>query len=484
MRLTLASKSSQDSRNKGLSTERAINVYPVPAMDGALAQFELRSVPGLISLCKLPGPFFRAFRRNGDFLFAVCKGKVYRIRRSGFFRLMGAIPDDPQTDISGNRDTVVITAGGDYFNLDSGHITQPDGGRLTAEGSLAFLNQFTVIGARGGREIEWTQAGLPAKRDGLYFATAEANDDEIVRVMAVGGYVAVFKEESSELWANSGAGSSALSRVPGGVLQTGLKAFNLATIAGDQLFFIGNDNVAYITGGGQPTAVSTPSVAQALARATPTHCFYYEDRGHRFCVVRFSDRPAWVYDIAMGAWHERAEGTEHGPWSIIAAEYCYGRWHLASYTGEIFILTFDPIDAGQPMRRTIVSREVYNEGQMFTVAELEILGRFAHSITESGPDVLIGQDDLSIRDQVGDPVLSEEQDTLPTERPTRVWIRVSADGGQTFGLPKHRDVARKGQHAARCRWTALGRHRRFCVEFNITDPVEIPIQSEANIRVA
>lgn len=485
MRLVLASKSAADSHDRGLMTERLINVYPVPASAGAMAQFELRAVPGMVAHCALPGPFLRGMKAVGGVLYVVTKGEVHRVRKNGTTSLIASIPDDPDTAISSNRDAITITADGDYLLIREGEVTQPGPGRINAEGSVTFLDQFTLLSERGGREVEWTEAGLPETRNGLYFKTAEANDDNNVRLFAVGGYLIVMKQESSELWANTQQGKfAAFARVAGGVSEIGLKAFNLITPAKDQAFFVGHDNVAYITSGGAPTPVSTPAVAQAIQRNKPTHCFYYEDRGHRLCVIRFSDRPAWVYDISMAEWHERASGADHAPWSVVAAEYCYGEWYLGSYTGEIFKLGVGPMDAGKPMRRTVVSREVYMEGELFTVSELEILGRFAHSTIESGPDALLGSDSLPIRSQSGTPLLAQQQDYAATERPSRVWIRTSRDGGYTFGLPKIRDVARKGQHAARCRWTALGQYRRFCVEINITDPFEMPLQSDANIKVA
>ena len=485
MRLILASKSSRDGFDKGLSTERLINCYPTPAPEGAMSQFELRSVPGLVPHCTLPGPFLRGMKFVDGSLYAVVRGEIMQVRQDGTFSFIASIPDDPNTSISSNRDVITITAQGDYFIVQNGVVSQPGDGRITGEASVTFLDQYTVLCERNGREIEWTEAGQPDIRSGLYFATAEANDDKNVRLHAVGGYLVVLKERSTELWASTQTGGySAFSRVPGGVMQVGLKAFNLITAAKDEAFFIGHDNVAYISAGGLPTPVSTPAVAQSLARGKPTHCFYYEDRGHRFCVIRFDDRPAWVYDIATGVWHERASGPDHAPWSIIYAEYAYGQWYLGDAKGGLYRTAMAPVDEWQPIRRTVVSREVYMDGAPFTVADLEVLGRFAHSGIESGPDVLIGMDDLAIQSQRGDPLLSQGQNYMATERPSRIWIRTSRDGGHTFSLPKHRDIARKGQHAIRCRWTALGQFRRFCVEINLTDPFEMPLQSDANIEVS
>lgn len=242
MRLTLASKSGSDSFNRGLSTERLVNLYPVPAPEGAMGQFELRSVPGLTAHCTLPGPFVRGLRRMDGSLYVVTKGAVYLVRDSGNIARVAEIPDDERTGLSSNRDTLTITTRGDYLVLKDRILTQPGFGRVTAEGSVAFLDQYTIIGERDGRQIEWTEAGLPSQRNGLYFASAEATDDPVVRVFTVAGYLVVMKTASSEMWASTSLGGfSAFARVPGGVVNTGLKGFNLVCAAGDQAFFVGNE---------------------------------------------------------------------------------------------------------------------------------------------------------------------------------------------------------------------------------------------------
>lgn len=485
-KLILATKSAADQQNRSLTGERLINCFPVPAPEGSGAQFEIRNVPGLRDFSTLQGPFLRAMAAADGLLYVVTAGGLYSVAENGVSTFLAALADDPNTSMTGHRDAVTIAAGGNYYVWSDGALTQPDPGRLALVSSVAFLDQFTILSEQGGREVEWTEVGNPLDRNGLYFATAEARDDKIIRILASDAYFAVFKEASAELWGNTLAGSlGAFTRVEGGVSSYGLLKFGLACRAGEQLFYVSQDKVARLGPAIGASPVSTPAVNQALERNDPTHCFYYEDRGHAFCVIRFSDRPAWVYDAATGIWHERSSGVEHGAWDVIASAYCYGRWHLADRLGRVYRLGIDPWDADGPLRRTIVSRELYIDGARPIVHMVELLGDFGRSgIVETGPNWLLDQNRFPLLGQDGKPLVSQSQTGgIDAERPSRVTMRVSRDGGRTFGAARTRSMGRTGQYAGTVRFRALGQYRRMTMQIDMTDPVTTPLFSEANVEI-
>lgn len=479
MRLTLFAKSTWDRDNLAPTAERLINLYAYPAPEGALAPLVARAVPQTTEWVTLPGPFLRAVARVEERLYALCAGALYRIEENGSFALLAPIPDDTRSAMVGHRDAVTITADGKYYLWEDDDLSQPGSGRLEDIGSVAFLDQFTVLSERGGRELEWTEAGLPDDRNGLYFATAEARDDKIVRVMGSGAYLAVLKEHSTETWMTTNQGGSrAFVRAQGSVVDKGVRDFNLITVTPDAVFWVGEDNVARLGGG----IVSPPNVNQALERGTPTHCFYYEDRGHMFHVIRFADRPAWVYDSSTGFWHERSEGSDHGPWNVIAAVKCYGRWLLCDQSGRIMRLSNVPTG----MRRTIVGRPLYSEGKPFSTSLMEVCGLYGtYSVTETGPNALTDEWGTMLGDEDGEVLVADETGSGTWERPGRLWARISRDGGHTYGLPKVKPIGQRGQYTARARWRALGQFQTsMTAEINITDPVDVPLLSEANVEVS
>lgn len=457
-----------------------LNCYPVPAAEGARARYVVRSVPGLADFSGVRGPFLRAMRRIEGKLYVAAAGGLHRIEESGVATFLAAIPDDPNTTLSGHRSAVVVASGGSYSVWSDDALTQPGDGRIGLVSSADFSDQYTLLFEQGGREIEWTELGDPLTRDALNFATAEARDDPNIRGIVSGAYVWVFKENSAEIW---GVTSNGFARLPGAVVDIGLLRFNLVTEHPGGLFFIGSDRTAYLTEGAGVRPISTPPVAQALERETATHCFYYEDRGHRFCVIRFSDRPAWCFDLSTSMWHERA--TAGGAWEVVAAEFVYGRWHLGTATGRVYRATINPTDAGRPLRRVMTSRPAYQEGQRFVVSQVEFLGRFGqHAVEELGPQYLLTEDGAILEDEDGQPIILDGLALETTLRAPRICLRISRDGGVTFGLPKIQSLPVRGDHQMRCTFGPLGQFRNFAVEVSITDPVDIPMLSDANVRLA
>jgi hypothetical protein len=485
MRLILADKSA--GRTTGVTSERLINLYAAPQEEGSESILSLNSVPGTRDFATLPGPFLRGLCEVDGVLYAISAGELYSVAANGTATLVAAISDDAATTMAGHRGGLTIASSGGYSLWDGSSLTQPGSGRISTVGSVAFLDQYTMFGDGDGREVEWTEAGDPADRNALYFGTAEATDDKITRIFPFGSYLLIFKSESSEIWSNTRrSGAAAFSRITGGAFDTGLLSFNLVTKSPNEVFFIGHDRTAYLMSGGVPQVISTPAVNDALKDGTPTHCFYYEWKGHRYCVVRFSDRPAWVFDLAMMRWHERSSGVLHGAWDITHSAYCYGGWNLGSATGRVYRLGAAPIDAAGPIRRTCVSRTLYNGGGRFFVPALEIRGKWGeYSIEETAPNWLQDELGFPMQGEEGQDLYAEDQGPITTwNRPGRIWCRFSRDGGRTFGRPKVRDCGGQGQYEATVRYRNLGQFRRFTTEVNLTDPVDVPLLSEANIEVA
>ena len=458
MQIDFITHSSRNPEDVGANTERLVNFYPEPIPEGGRARTVLRSVLGTAEWAALPGVLIRALAvvpdRDGgalvERLFAAQGGRLWRVTDLGGITDLGEIAEDAETGIAGNNGVVTVVADGQYFVWDGAAITQPTPGAFGGFGGVEFLGGYTILTERGGRRFQWSALADATDLPGLHFATAEARDDAIVRPVAINGNLWLFKEQSVEVWALTGAASeNAFARLGGGVRERGLLGYNLITKAPDAAFFVGNDGVCYITNGTDLAPVSRTPVESAIRAEKPTNCFYYEDEGHKFCVVRFRRRPAWVFDLSTGMWHERASGNLRA-WSATSAAKAFGAWRVGRADGQIGRLARINRDTRQALVREATSRTLSNQGGRFRVPAVEFLGR-------------MGRSDLG--------------------RDAQIMVQFSRDGGHTWGAEQWRSLGDLGEYDRRVVFRNLGQARTLTARLRVSDPTDFRLWSSANVAV-
>ena len=466
-------QSQKDADFNAASTSRLVNCYREP-IEG---EYQIKSVLGTGQLADLSTAFMRAMEEvNGD-IYCVSGGALYLVERLGNKTNIGAVMDGDST-ISGNNGDVVVAAGGTYYVWDGSTLSQPTGGAFSAVGSVEFIGQTTVMTELGGRRFQWSGVADATSLSGLDFATAEGRDDDILRAVVINGNLWLMKENSCEIWYQTASG---FSRVSGGVLDTGLKSFGLVAKFDGGAFFVGDDGVAYITNGAGLQPVSTPAVETDISQGAARRCFYYEDEGHKFCVIQFSDRMAWVYDLSMGEWHNRASGTQLNPWRVVSAVKAWGYWHCGNDLGKVLRLLRVNTDFDGPLVRKMVSRTL-RTGEYQTISRFELFGRVGEAETGGDVTYVLGGIDYILVDSDG---LALFHSLVEGEmRPPALFIKTSKDGGKTWGNEKWRNFGALGDYDARLVWRSLGSARQFTVEVTISDPVELPIKSRALVEAA
>jgi hypothetical protein len=452
--LEFATKSTRDADFTAATTERLINLYAEPLAEGAQARFQIKSVLGSQSLTTLSGAFVRALAMVPasdltDRLFALADGRLMQIDAAGALTDRGAVDDCGNcSSISSNGADVTITANGKYYRWNGTTLNEPTAGAFSSFGSVDFVGGYTMLTERDGRRFQWSALANANSLPGLNFATAEGRNDPIIRGLAVNGNFWIFKSTSIEIWAPTGqANENAFSQIPGTLIETGLRSFGLVTKIPSGAFFVGNDGKVFLASGAQITPASTPAVETAIAQGQPTDCYYYEDEGHAFCVIRFDDRPAWVLDLSTNMWHERATGT--GAWRATSSARAFGSWIVAGNGGTVEKLVRSNIDGADPLIRQATSRTLYIEGNRFRVMLVEFLARVGRSAS-----------------------------------PASMLMRISRDGGLTWGPQRSTSMGALGQYQQRMVFRNLGQARRLTVEVTITDPADLTLLSSANVVVA
>lgn len=447
-------QSAQTQTAPGAGTSRLLNLYREPVTEGDLTRYILRPVPGQTVLATPESQFQRVISWVNGEVYTVSGGNLNLIEDDGTLNVLAPVIDDENTSISGNLGNVGVVAGGRYYVWDGSTVTEIAGAAFDDFGSIETVGQRMLLTERGGRRIQWSDVADPATLNALNFATTEAGEDNNIRGVALNGNYWVFKERSIEIWYNTGASdeAEAFARVSGGVITTGLKDFNLITKIRGGLFFVGSDGIVYVTQGSGLQPISTPPVMRDIREKNPTHCFYFEHEGHKFCVVRFSDRPAWVFNFATNEWSERSEGVLHGPWDAVGAvQRSDGSWLVGSQLGIISRLDNAASDKGGPLYRRAISRTLRNDSQRFRVAEMEFYADFGRVETDPSVELMFSH---------------------------------SGDRGKNWSNQRNVSMGDLGVYNNRALFRTLGQFREFTARLDITHGYEAPVFSDVRVRLA
>lgn len=440
MLIEFAGQSAVDDKNRAAKTSRLINCYRQAQSGDPI----LKSVLGTEAFADVASVFMRDMIEVRGDMFVAAGGALHKVTAIGGSTDIGSILDG-ETILSSNNGKVVLTSGGNYYVWNGSTVTMPIGANFTDFGSVTFLSQYTVLTQDGGRQFTLTGIADPETLNTTVWS-AEGRDDNIIRGMAINGRLVLFKEHSREIWYLTGqAGTKAVQRIAGGVADTGLKAKGLVAKIDQGAFFIGDDNIAYITDGMAQSPVSSTAVNSALSNGNPTRCFFYEDEGQKIVVIRFTDRPAWCLDLATMEWHERSQDVTNEPWSAVSAARIGTQWFVGTDLGKIHKLVRNNVDVDYPLVRTAISHTITQNMDPFTVKKIEIFARMGYS-------------DLG--------------------RDAEMWINLSRDGGQIWGESKSRSLGDLGQYGNRAIWRAQGQFKRLTIKAQISEAAEIPMNGQ------
>lgn len=441
MRVEFVGQSARNDRNISAGTSRLLNLYRVPVTEGDDTRYALEAVPGMSEFADLGGVFMRAAGKVGDDIFAVSGGRFYRVQADGTVTNIGAIVDGDNAVIADANGFPAFTVGANYYFWDGVTLSEPTPGPFSNFGSVTYIAGRTVQTESAGRRFGWSDTNDPETLGGLSFATAEQSSGDLIRACAINGLLCLFKADSFEGWQPVGGSTVfeyAFNR------HVGLRDFRAFAELPGGVFFVGNDGKAHICTGPDFKPVSTPAVEEAIKTATDMRCFFAEWKGQQFCTIRFADRPAWVYDLSTGEWHERAEGTGFDAWTAVAAAKLGADWYVATEAGRINLLDDVQSDMGQTLARRAVSRTLRQDGARFVLRELELFGRR-------------GYGDATVR------------------------LRMSRDGGNTWGLAKAKTLSALAGYDRRVIWRNLGQFRQATAEFTITDAVDVPLWADGRV---
>ena len=274
------------------------------------------------------------------------------------------------------------------------------------------------------------------------------------RAMKVfGRYIWLFGEATTELWMDTGA-RFPFAPVPNALINYGIAAPWSAAIVDNGLVWLSRDpagRLAVVRAlGVNVETISTYPLELAISGYddySDAVGWAYSDQGHTFYVLSFDESNAtWVWDSRTKIWHER------GVWNPITGSFdvLRSRYHafafgehrvLDSEGGGLYRMGTDLTDdmGGGEIRRVRRAPAIMNENKRVFYSDFEL-------------DLEPG---LGTSGQGEDP---------------QVMMRMSDDGGKTWGNERMCSAGKMGEYAQRVRWNRLGAARRRVFEVSMTDP--------------
>jgi hypothetical protein len=449
----------QQSKSTNITAAHRLNVYYDIQTDADKAQVVAYGTPGLDLFSTISSSPTRGMHWMESFntLYVVQRGDLWAVANDGTPTLKKSLTAANPTDIAGrvsmaNNGTqlcIVTGAFGYIYNPQTDTLTDitaslPAGGSDT----VTFLDSYFIVNrvATGQFYLSNSYDGLTW--NGLNFATAESNPDNLVTCIADKGYLVLFGTSSTEIWLNSGNVLFAFQRIDGAPSQAGLAARWTLSKCGDYLtgLFINKYGVLVIgrLNGYIIEPVSTPDIDYLINNYTsPTDAegFAYSLNGRHFYQITFiTQGVTWLYDTMSNAWsqlkswniprHLASVGCSYNT-SFIVSDYSNGNLYSINADNDT--------DNGQRIERELIS---------------------GHVFVASRNKQVINRIRLDMEGGVG-----------TTINPT-IMLSISRDGGHTYGMEMWTTIGRLSEFMMRAEWRRLGQARDFVLKIRMTDQVK------------
>jgi hypothetical protein len=481
----------------GADVQRTVNMYPEAVESGAgKGAMALIGTPGLSLFCTLAsgGPVrtlitcFGVNTSGTDIsnglprVYAIAgpvgsNCKLYELFTSGTATERGTLncnSDEGPFSVAYSNDEMIIAHGTNFpwlYRFGSNAFVQLDAIHQTPATTDPNLNLYQVVymdgyfvGIVGGtQQLRISALANGFSWDALDVASANAKPDILTGILQDGKELWLFGQDSIQPYWNTGDADFPFEPVGGQLIEIGCGAvWSIAKLDGAK-FWLSHDSrgrgMVMRADGYNARRISNHAVEGALRGYANLHKaigFTYQDNGHGFYVLYVPGAPTtWVYDVATDMWHERVyrnPGTAAEEAHRMSC-HCFAFWEASPYKGKHLvgdrengnIYVLDPavyLDNSNPIKRLRRTPHFASEGKRV----------FYHS---AQVDHLTGT------------ALSSGQGSAPV-----MYLRLSSDGGQTWGQEYQAGMGALGQTTARARWTRLGSARDRVFEVSSTEPIK------------
>lgn len=358
----------------------------------------------------------------------------------------------------GGYAVIVDGANGYFYNIATQVLTRITDPNFLGATTVSFIDGWWIFNQPGTQNFYTTVPQYTTTLDPTYYALKDAATDKLVGVIENKEQLWLLGADTTEIWYNAGGQFFPFQRLVSTMLQIGCAAPHSACryyLDDSGLIWLAkSERGSYVvvqTKGFTAEVVSTPAVQNAISKypyiADATGDVYTEDT-HEFYVLTFPTmNKTWVYDLSTKLWHERGS---FDPSAGLYNQVRYGG--ILAFqnmvlggdyqNGQIYRITRAAFtDAGWPLRASRRTPHIWDQTKR---------GRIFYNSLQ-----------VEFSPGVGDPTTTDPQ----------AMLRMSNDGGTTWGNELTASIGGMGMYLNRAVWRRLGQARDRVFEVSVIDPV-------------
>jgi hypothetical protein len=452
-------------RSVNAADARMVNLFPEVVPEGGKEPAFLMRAPGLNLLATVGTGPIRGLWQLGAYMYVVSGGMLYKVDSNYAATALGPIANLGPVSMTDNGTQIFIAANPQsyIYNTSTNVLAQITDNDFPGAATVGYLDGYFVFTEPNSQRF-WVTSLLDGSAiDPLDFASAEGSPDGLVGLIIDHREVWLFGTNSVEVWYNAGLLDFPLQRVQGAFNEIGCAAPYSIAKMDNSIFWLGKDargqGMVYRNDGYVGQRISTHAVEwqiQQYGTVSDAIGYTYQQDGHSFYVLTFpTGNATWVFDVATGAWHERA-GWLNGDWTRHRSNcqvFFNNKTIVGDYQdGRIYAFDLDYYqDDTQPQRW-------YRSWRALPTGQNDLKRSTQHSLQldcETGVGINLGQG--------SDP---------------EVMLRWSDDGGHTWSYEHWNKMGKIGRYGYRTIWRRLGmtmKIRDRVYEVSGTDPVKLAI---------
>ena len=455
-------------RSVNAADNTMVNLFPEAIPEGGQTGGFLNRAPGLRLLATIgTGPIRGLWTHStgGTDAYVVSGNKFYKIQPDYTYTLLGTVTGTGPVSIADSGTQIFLACNPDAFVYTEStntfvKITDPD---FPGAVTVCYIDGYFAFNQPDSQIIWVTDILDGTAINPLAFGAAESSPDQVIALVNNNREVWVFGQGTTEVWYDAAITPFPLAPIQGAYNEIGcLAPFSIAKLD-NSIFWLGSDprgyGIVYRNQGYTGKRVSTHAIEYAIQQygdISDAVAYTYQQEGHAFYVLNFpSANKTWVYDVATGAWHERASWN-NGEFMRHRGQ-CQMNFNSQTIVGDyengnLYAFDLDVYADNGAIQKWVRSWRPLpaNENKLKRTAQHTL-----QLACESGVGLNLGQG--------SDP---------------QVMLRWSDDGGHTWSSEHWISMGKIGEYGYRAIWRRLGmttKLRDRIYEVSGTDPNKVVI---------